>query len=145
MWAYEAFAADASRRMGEMMVPLEVPAGHAVILDDAIVHASPPNLTADRRLAIQLVVVPAETPALWFRQTGTEGDGLAVEALDVDERYFFDFWHGDGDEAWASRRTTFSMARPTITPDHLAQLEPPPAAPGRAGVRGLLARLSRSR
>lgn len=103
MWAYQAFSGIEQDIIAGYLSPVEVPAGHAVILDDAVVHYSPPNRTDQRRLAIQFVMVPSEARPLWFQQVGATDDHLEVEVWEVEERFFFEFWHGDGDERFGQR------------------------------------------
>lgn len=114
MWAYQAFARIGQDALDDLLTPVEVPAGHAVILDDAVLHYSPPNRTDRRRLAIQFVMVPAEVPALWFQQVGLDQDDLAVDVWDIDEQFFFEFWHGDGDAAHGTRVGRIKVAAPPL-------------------------------
>ena len=103
MWAYQAFGGIEQATIDELLTPVEVPAGHAVILDDALVHYSPPNQTDHRRLALQFVMVPEEATSIWHQQVGTDEDGLDVQVWEIDERFFFEFWHGDGDERYGHK------------------------------------------
>jgi hypothetical protein len=103
MWAYQAFGGIEQGIIDELLTRVEVPAGHAVILDDALVHYSPPNQTDHRRLAIQLVMAPQEVKTLWHQQIGTNEDGLDVQVWEIDERFFFEFWHGDGDDRYGQK------------------------------------------
>jgi hypothetical protein len=103
MWAYQVFGGIEQAIIDELLTRVEVPAGHAVILDDALVHYSPPNKTDHRRLAIQLVMAPQEVKTLWHQQIGTNEDGLEVQVWEIDERFFFEFWHGDGDERYGQK------------------------------------------
>lgn len=119
MWAYQAFDGIDQEHLDALLTPVEVSAGHAVILDDAVLHYSPPNRTDHRRLAIQFVMVPAEVPALWFQEVGAGGDGLDVAVWEVDERFFFEFWHGDGDEAYGHRTEQVTVPAPPLDLDAL--------------------------
>jgi hypothetical protein len=103
MWAYQAFGGIEQATIDELLTPVEVPAGHAVILDDALVHYSPPNQTDHRRLALQFVMVPEEATSIWHQQVGTDEDGLDVQVWEIDERFFFEFWHGDGDDRYGQK------------------------------------------
>lgn len=170
MWAYQAFGQIAQADLDPLLTRVDVPAGHAVILDDALVHYSPPNQTDERRLAIQFVMVPSEAPALWFQQVGTNDDGLDVTVWEVDERYFFEFWHGDGDSRFATRggqitlpQTALDLAAlhellgapdesrsegadapaPPSEPEPEPEPAPRPAAAPQRGLRALISRLSR--
>lgn len=100
MWAYQTFSNIEEPLISEFLNPLPVKAGDAVILDDAIVHYSPPNLSENRRLAVQFVMVPNEADALWFQQVGQHDDVLEVDVWRITEPFFFEFWHGDGDSRY---------------------------------------------
>lgn len=151
MWAYQAFTGIEQEALDPLLTPVEVPAGHAVILDDALVHYSPPNLTQERRLAIQFVMVPAETPAYWFQQVGEDEAAIEVAVWEIEPQFFFDFWHGDGDERFAKPAGTMRVPNPVLELDGLLDLvaggeaADPPAQrsdpPRRRGVRGLISKL----
>lgn len=122
MWAYQAFNNIEQEIIDEFLTPVEVSAGQAVILDDAVLHYSPPNQTGQRRLAIQFVMVPREAPSLWFQQVGTGDDGLEVAVWEVEERFFFEFWHGDGDTRYARQRDLITVAAPGLDLGALREL-----------------------
>lgn len=168
MWAYQAFSGIEQDIIAGYLRPVEVPAGHAVILDDAVVHYSPPNRTDQRRLAIQFVMVPSEARPLWFQQVGATDEHLDVEVWEVDERFFFEFWHGDGDERFGRSTgriqvptsdldvTTLrfllghppeGLGQPAADPDRPVPLEPgdqrDASSPMRRRQTGLRARISR--
>jgi hypothetical protein len=130
MWAYQAFTGIEQEALDPLLTPVEVPAGHAVILDDALVHYSPPNLTQERRLAIQFVMVPAETPAYWFQQVGEDEAAIEVAVWEIEPQFFFDFWHGDGDERFAKPAGTMRVPNPVLELDGLLDL-----VAGRGGGR----------
>lgn len=111
MWAYQSFSEIEDAIIEHHLTPVEVPAGHAVILDDALVHYSPANQSDEPRLAIQFVMTPRDADALWFQQIGEADadDRIDVAVWRVDERFFFDFWHGDGDEEFAERLDTVQV------------------------------------
>jgi hypothetical protein len=97
MWSYAAFSEAEDDLVDELLTPVPVRAGQAIVLDDALVHASPPNTTAEGRLAIQFVMVPHEADAVYCRRVGERDGLLDVELWRVDGPYFFDFWDGEGD------------------------------------------------
>jgi hypothetical protein len=112
MWSYEAFA-DATDAIEPMLERVDVRAGDAIILDDATVHYSPPNTSATDRLAIQLIMVPdAATPMFW-QQVGGDETSLVADAWEVEEPFFWDFWHGDGDTRYGrvTERRSLPAAR----------------------------------
>ena len=99
MWAYETFA-DITDELRVALERVDVRAGEAIVLDDAVVHFSPPNETPEDRLAIQLIMVPDAAPPRFFQRVGDDDGSLLVDVWEVEERFFFDFWHGDGDERY---------------------------------------------
>jgi ectoine hydroxylase-related dioxygenase (phytanoyl-CoA dioxygenase family) len=72
------------------MVPLEVKAGQAVILDDSIVHYSSPNQTKGLRLAIQLIMMPEEETSIHYHMDLSK-DRKKVEVLSVDKDFYMSF------------------------------------------------------
>jgi hypothetical protein len=70
------------------LVPIEIPAGYAVVLDDSIVHYSAINKTNDLRLAIQLICIPEELPSWHYHKpNGSE----KVDILEVDKDFYMEF------------------------------------------------------
>ena len=122
MWAYQAFGGIEQGIIDELLTRVEVPAGHAVILDDALVHYSPPNQTDHRRLAIQLVMAPQEVKTLWHQQIGTNEDGLDVQVWEIDERFFFEFWHGDGDDRYGQKVDRITVPSVSLAIEDLQEL-----------------------
>lgn len=98
LWAYESYATVDEAFLRDHLRPVPVRAGQAVILDDAILHYSPPNETDERRLAIQMVMIPAEAEARWYQVSDRRGDDLEVEVWRIeDEAFFYGFSDGRGD------------------------------------------------
>jgi ectoine hydroxylase-related dioxygenase (phytanoyl-CoA dioxygenase family) len=71
------------------LVPIEIPAGHAVILDDSIIHYSAINTTNDLRLAIQLICIPKEMPSWHYHKGPNSGEN--VDILEVDKDFYMEF------------------------------------------------------
>jgi len=72
------------------LVPCNVKAGNAIILDDSIVHYSAINATNDLRLAIQLILIPAEFSSIHYHVNPAVDKGK-VEVLDVDTDFYMKF------------------------------------------------------
>ncbi len=76
--------------INQFMVPLEVKAGQAVILDDSIVHYSSPNRTNGFRLAIQLILIPKEETSIHYHMD-LKKDRNRVEVLSVNKDFYTTF------------------------------------------------------
>lgn len=74
----------------KFMLPIETKAGNCVILDDSIVHYSSPNQTDGLRLAIQLILIPAEEKSIHFHMDLAK-DRTKVEVLEVDTDFYMNF------------------------------------------------------
>jgi hypothetical protein len=72
------------------LVPLETKAGDCVILDDSIVHYSAVNHSNELRLAIQLICIPTEMPALHQNMESDLNPNL-VEVLEVEQDFYMEF------------------------------------------------------
>lgn len=72
------------------LIPLNTKAGNAVILDDSIVHYSAINKTNQLRLAIQLILIPAEFPSIHYHMNPTKSNE-DVEILEVDTDFYMQF------------------------------------------------------
>ncbi|MCF8464370.1 MAG: phytanoyl-CoA dioxygenase family protein [Flavobacteriales bacterium] len=72
------------------LVTCGIKAGEAIILDDSIVHYSFPNTTEDLRIAIQLILIPEEEPAIHFYMNQAE-DKTKVNVLEVEQDFFMEF------------------------------------------------------
>jgi len=135
LWAYRSLVA-AEDELRRHMTPIAVPAGTAIIMDDALIHLSPPNLTAHHRLAIQLVMVPSEAEALWHQEVGSDGDQVDVDVWQVEPGYFHDLWHGAGDERFGQRVAHLALPAPALDLAALRSIDPDlaPSAGGAAEV-----------
>jgi ectoine hydroxylase-related dioxygenase (phytanoyl-CoA dioxygenase family) len=72
------------------LITCDIKAGEAIILDDSIVHYSHPNTTEDLRIAIQLILIPDEIPAIHYHMN----QGVSTEqvnVLEVDTEFFMNF------------------------------------------------------
>lgn len=74
----------------EYMVPMNLKAGQALILDDSIIHYSAPNMTDGLRLAIQLIMIPPGTPSIHYHMTEENGKKL-VKVYEVDHEFYMQF------------------------------------------------------
>jgi ectoine hydroxylase-related dioxygenase (phytanoyl-CoA dioxygenase family) len=72
------------------MVPMNVKAGEAVILDDSVVHYSNINQTDGLRLAIQLILIPEEEKSIHYHMS-PEKSMNKVEVLEVDVDFYMEF------------------------------------------------------
>lgn len=110
-WAYEEFLSLDDLSIKQRFTPVPVRAGQAIVLDDALVHYSAPNETLSRRLAIQLVMLPEELDAVYYECISAGDDYLELDRLAVEPAYFFDFWDGKGDRAFANLLERVSVPR----------------------------------
>ena len=69
---------------------MSIEAGHAVILDDGVIHYSAPNSTEGLRLAIQLILLPEEEPSIHYH-LNPEKDKNLIEVLEVDQEFYMNF------------------------------------------------------
>ncbi len=72
------------------LVPCNVKAGNAIVLDDSLVHYSAVNKTNDLRLAIQLILIPQEISSIHYH-TDPSIDKNKVHVLDVDTEFYMQF------------------------------------------------------
>ncbi|MES2622261.1 MAG: phytanoyl-CoA dioxygenase family protein [Bacteroidota bacterium] len=72
------------------LVPMNLKAGNAVVLDDSIVHYSAINKTDALRLAIQLILVPQEIPSIHYHMNPAKSKET-VEVLEVDTDFYMQF------------------------------------------------------
>ena len=72
------------------LVTCGIKAGEAIILDDSIVHYSFPNTTKDLRIAIQLILIPDEEPAIHYHMD-QQNSMTSVNVLEVSHDFFMEF------------------------------------------------------
>lgn len=72
------------------LVPMNIKAGTAIVLDDSVVHYSAINKTNDLRLAIQLILIPNEVPSIHFHMNPGKSKE-DVEVLEVDKDFYMQF------------------------------------------------------
>ena len=122
-WSYAAYSEIDDAQLGELLRPVDVRAGQAMILDDAVIHYSPPNSTADRRLAVQFVMIPQEAEPRWCQQvseTGDESGRIAVDVWRIDDTaYFFGMENGVGDPRHGTVIERLELPATQISPETL--------------------------
>jgi hypothetical protein len=116
MWSYTVFS-ELEEDLIEHLTAVRVQAGEAILLDDAIIHYSPPNHSEADRLAIQMVMVPEEATPVFHHQVGEDAEGLLIDTWRVQPPFFWDFWHGEGDLRWAEHAERFTLPRRTYDLD----------------------------
>ncbi|MEZ5036632.1 MAG: phytanoyl-CoA dioxygenase family protein [Chitinophagales bacterium] len=72
------------------MIPMNVKAGQAVVLDDSLVHYSNINQTDGLRLAIQLILIPAEEKSIHYHMNPQKSSSK-VDVLEVDVDFYMEF------------------------------------------------------
>ncbi|GEM_PF-585691 len=86
---------DVFKPVAELLInhyfePLEVNKGQAVILDDSLLHWSYPNISEERRAAVQLIMVPRGVQHIYYFYNTSESENK-VELFAVDKTFFYDF------------------------------------------------------
>jgi ectoine hydroxylase-related dioxygenase (phytanoyl-CoA dioxygenase family) len=76
--------------INEYLVPMNVKAGQAVILDDSLIHYSALNNTEGLRLAIQLILIPGITHSIHYHMDST-GDKPIVRVYKADKDFYMEF------------------------------------------------------
>jgi hypothetical protein len=76
--------------INDFMVPMNIKAGQAVILDDSIVHYSAPNRTDGLRLAIQLIMIPPGVPSIHYYMDNTT-EKPSIKVFEVDKDFYMAF------------------------------------------------------
>ena len=72
------------------LVPMNVKAGQAVVLDDSLVHYSAINKTNNLRLAIQLILIPAEEKSIHYHMNPIKSK-INIDVLEVDRDFYMQF------------------------------------------------------
>lgn len=72
------------------LVPMNITAGNAVVLDDSIVHYSAINKTTGLRLAIQLILIPTEEKSIHYHMDPSQNPEK-VHVLEVDTDFYMLF------------------------------------------------------
>ncbi|MFN8263217.1 MAG: phytanoyl-CoA dioxygenase family protein [Chitinophagales bacterium] len=72
------------------LVPMNVKAGEAVILDDSIVHYSAINKKDELRLAIQLILIPQEEKSIHYH-FDEHKNAKQVEIIEADVDFYMEF------------------------------------------------------
>ena len=86
-WELESIKSDI---ISKYLVPLNLKAGNAVVLDDSIIHYSAINKTNDLRLAIQLILIPDEVPSIHYHMNPAKSQE-EVNVLEVDRDFYMQF------------------------------------------------------
>ncbi|MBY0588272.1 phytanoyl-CoA dioxygenase family protein [bacterium] len=98
----------------------EIPmkAGMAVLFDGGLLHSSPPNMSADRRVTAQAIGIPIESPVYHsWRATPTQ-----VETFQLPDEFFFDYVLHQRPQSIEPAEVIEYVAR-QLTADELAVLE----------------------
>lgn len=81
------FFLEEEDRLKQLLHPIHVKAGEALIFDDAILHYSKPNTTKQPRIAIQAIIIPENTRLLHYHyHKGCLYD--KIYTLTVDKTFF---------------------------------------------------------
>ncbi len=72
------------------LIPMNLKAGEAVILDDSLVHYSAINKTDDLRLAIQLILIPSEEKSIHYHMNPQKSK-TSIDVLEVDVDFYMNF------------------------------------------------------
>lgn len=110
------FYQDLQQVILDHAVQLEVAAGQAVVLNQALVHGSPPNLSDAPRLAITTGIKTATAPMRFHYACG-EGE-LEVFAMEDDFLLRFEDFHQD---IYARPQFGESLGRVKYAPPHLSR------------------------
>lgn len=98
------------------LVPANIKAGQAVVLDDSIVHYSAINKTQGLRLAIQLIMLPREMPSIHYHLDHHQSP-KQVDVLEVDHNFFMEF------NPWKKPENVKRIGTIPFTPSSLTEKE----------------------
>ncbi len=97
----------------KFLVPMNVKAGEAVILDDSLVHYSAINKTDELRLAIQLILIPSEMKSIHYHMDA-EKSNKKVDVLEVDVDFYMEF------NPWKKAENTKLLKSFSYQPFHMS-------------------------
>lgn len=90
--AHEEIFADVRDQLeNELFVPVEMTKGEMLALDDSILHWSYPNVSATRRKAVQLIMVPRGVPHIYYYYDDQDPAAPMMDRYKVDRHFFFGF------------------------------------------------------
>ncbi len=72
------------------LITCDIKAGEAIVLDDSIVHYSYPNNTNELRIAIQLILIPADLPSFHYHRD-FENNANEIQILEVNHDFYMQF------------------------------------------------------
>jgi hypothetical protein len=85
------YFAGIQKHVWRRLQPVDVRAGHAVLFDDSLLHGSKDNLSAQPRVAVQLMCAPGDAPIVFYVP---QRDGR-FELIEAGSDFFVD--HTDGE------------------------------------------------
>lgn len=90
--AHEEIFALVSRDLEqELFEPVEMRKGEMLVLDDSIIHWSYPNISDQRRSAVQLIMVPSGVPHIYYFYDDQAPGHPMMDLYEVDRHFFFGF------------------------------------------------------
>lgn len=99
---------------------MEMKAGHAIFLDDSVIHYSSPNQSDVIRLAIQLIMVPSEIKPYHYAFHGNQVDEM-VDLYEVDEEYYLGMVNWRGDLSKYQKLSSFNYSAPIYSEETFKQ------------------------
>ncbi|HKK76950.1 MAG TPA: phytanoyl-CoA dioxygenase family protein [Saprospiraceae bacterium] len=98
------------------LVPANIKAGQAVVLDDSIVHYSAINKTQRLRLAIQLIMLPEKMPSIHYHLDHQQSTDQ-IQVLEVDHDFYMEF------NPWKKPEKVKRVGTVPFTPRQLTEKE----------------------